>query len=206
MARVRRTPEEARALILKAAREILLREGPARVRLKQVAKRAGISHGLITHYFGTIEGLVEETFSTFVLEMRREWIRRFTQDGLNLRTGVEAFFESLSHPLYGRLVAWGLLTGRFEKPDAPLMNDQGIRLSVDAVEARVRERGGEVSREDLEYMFLIVMTSAVGYRLGRVLMWKGLGREPSEERDAEFRRRITKMIQAYLDLPDELVR
>ena len=205
MARKRRTPEEARRLIVDAARSILLRDGPGRVRLKEVAKAAGISHGLITHYFGTIEGLVEETFAGFVHEMRLQWVQKLTQDDMSLRKGIEGFFESLSHPLYGRLVAWGLLTGRFERDDSPVMKDRGIELAVDAVQERVQQRGGNVTREDLEYMFLFVMTSAIGYRLGRVMMWKGLGREPSAERDEEFRRRLTKMIQAYLDLPDELV-
>lgn len=204
MARVRRSPEEARALILDAARAVLLKKGPGRVRLTEVAKRAGISHGLITHYFGTIDRLVAETFATFVRQMRREWIERLAGSEMSLENTIDAFFESMGHPLYGRLVAWGMLTDRFERDDDPVMRDRGIQLAVDAVEARAKSLGAEVSRDDLEYTFLVVMCSALGYRLGRMFMWRGLGRTPSVERDAEFRRRLAAMIRAYLDLPDEL--
>lgn len=205
MARARRSPEEARSLILDAARKVLLDRGPDKVRLKEVAKRAGISHGLITHYFGTIDRLVEETFATFVRQMRGEWIERLaSQQNMSLEGTIDAFFESIGHPLYGRLVAWGMLTKRFERDDDPVMRDRGIERAVDAVEARAKALGANVTREDLEHTFLVVMCSALGYRLGRMFMWRGLGRTPSAERDAEFRRKLAAMIRAYLDLPDEL--
>lgn len=57
--RVRRRPEDARALILDAAETIMARgKGPAALRLQDVAKAAGVSHPTILHHFGSREGLV----------------------------------------------------------------------------------------------------------------------------------------------------
>ena len=57
--RVRRSPEEARTLILDAADAVFREHLPDAVGLKEVAKAAGVSHALVTHYFGTYANLVE---------------------------------------------------------------------------------------------------------------------------------------------------
>src|SRR5438128_2211734 len=47
------------ALILDAADRVFERFMPDEVGLKEVAREAGVSHGLLTHYFGTYDALVE---------------------------------------------------------------------------------------------------------------------------------------------------
>jgi TetR/AcrR family transcriptional regulator, repressor for neighboring sulfatase len=51
--RQRRTPEEARRLILEAAQMLIARTGPEGFRLQDIAAAAGISHPLILHHFGS---------------------------------------------------------------------------------------------------------------------------------------------------------
>src|SRR5690349_10474032 len=58
--RRRRDPETARAEILDAAERVLSTRPPDQVGLKDVAEVAGVSHGLVSHYFGTYAELVEE--------------------------------------------------------------------------------------------------------------------------------------------------
>jgi len=56
--RVRRRPEEAKALILDAAELSLKADGLAGLRLQDVARAAGVSHPTILHHFGSREGLM----------------------------------------------------------------------------------------------------------------------------------------------------
>src|ERR1043166_3753522 len=56
--RLRRSPEDARALILDAADRVFRDHLPDAVGLREIAAAAGVSHGLVTHYFATYEGLV----------------------------------------------------------------------------------------------------------------------------------------------------
>ncbi len=56
--RIRRKPEDARALILDAAEKSMAAHGPAGIRLQDVAQQAGVSHPTILHHFGSREGLV----------------------------------------------------------------------------------------------------------------------------------------------------
>jgi AcrR family transcriptional regulator len=57
--RIRRTPEDARRLILEAAEADMGQSGPAGLRLEAVAKAAGVSHPTILHHFGSREGLIQ---------------------------------------------------------------------------------------------------------------------------------------------------
>src|SRR5215471_13808285 len=56
--RVRRSPEDARAHILDAADRVFRDQLPDAVGLREIAAAAEVSHGLVTHYFSTYEGLV----------------------------------------------------------------------------------------------------------------------------------------------------
>lgn len=57
--RIRRSPADARQVILEAAEANMGAGGPAGLRLQEVAKAAGVSHPTILHHFGSREGLIQ---------------------------------------------------------------------------------------------------------------------------------------------------
>jgi len=56
-AKRRRDPEASRAAILEAAREVFNERGYARATIREIARRAGVTHGLVMRHFGTKEQL-----------------------------------------------------------------------------------------------------------------------------------------------------
>jgi AcrR family transcriptional regulator len=54
----RRNPEASRAAILEAAREVFNEHGYAGATIREIAKRAGVTHGLVMRHFGTKEQLL----------------------------------------------------------------------------------------------------------------------------------------------------
>jgi len=74
--RVRRRPEEARALILDAAEARMTGDGPAGLRLQDVARAAGVSHPTILHHFGCREGLVRALNQRSLEALRNSVIAR----------------------------------------------------------------------------------------------------------------------------------
>src|SRR5690242_9071709 len=68
--RVRRTPEEARRLILDAAEASMASKGPAGIRLQDVARAAGLSHSNVLHHFGSRAGLIEALNRRTVEELK----------------------------------------------------------------------------------------------------------------------------------------
>jgi AcrR family transcriptional regulator len=196
--RRRRSPEQARALILDAAQRLLAAHGPDAIGLKDVAREAGVSHALVSHYFGTVEALIESVFREQMLRTRAEIIQEI---GDLTRSGpaewIQLSFDHLAHPLTGRLLAWAILTGRLDSEDFFPRREQGMRFVADAIEARLRAQLGAdrvPPREDLEFAMLLVFSATLGYVVARNVLWASLSREPAPERDRWFREKLAAHI------------
>jgi len=125
--RIRRTPEEARRVILEAAEADMAASGPAGLRLEAVAKAAGVSHPTILHHFGSREGLIHalnrktvEHLKTVLLGVLNT--RPDSSDG-----AVAATFAAYRDGLAQRMI-WLFQSGQ---PMAP----QGLPVFDEMVEA-----------------------------------------------------------------------
>lgn len=201
--RVRRTPEEAKALILASAKALIVEQGPE-LRLKDVARHAGVSHALVTHYFGTIGALVETAFAEHVRENRRRFIEKLADVGPatlgSVGPLIDQLFTNIAGPLQGRLLAWSLLSGRLDHEDFLPGREQGLRIVADALEARADEAGAPLGldRERFEMLLIMVVSSAIGYSVGREALWKSVGRASDESRNARYLAFVTEAIETLL--------
>ena len=92
--RVRRRPEDARRLILDAAETSMAGNGPASLRLQDVARLAGVSHPTILHHFGSREGLVRALNIRSFEELTKPMLRQMptAQSGQeNIRATFAAY-------------------------------------------------------------------------------------------------------------------
>src|SRR3954471_17339397 len=106
--RRRRTPDEARLEILDAAERVFTEFQPDQVGLKDVAREAGVSHALITHYFGTYAGLIEAALERRIRGLRESLLSRLRESGALHRPGemIAMLFRALEDPVHLRLVRW----------------------------------------------------------------------------------------------------
>lgn len=199
--RVRRTPEEARALILAAADTVFRDHLPDTVGLKEIARAAGVSHALVTHYFGTYEGLVEAALERRFKILRESLVGKLlvvleSQGGLGemLLTYRRAIAEQALEPATMRLAMWALLSGRIAQDDFFSHRMQGLRFLADALEARAN-----VPREDLEFVIVASFAMTVLWSVGGNAVVGALGRKRAKGADAEFETRTTAMLDAYLE-------
>jgi AcrR family transcriptional regulator len=193
--RKRRSPDEARRTILDAAQSLIAARGPDAVGLKDVAQQAGVSHALVTHYFGTYEGLVEEALVDHLQRQRVEGIERIRAAG-DPEAWLEIAFEQLGHPLSVRLLVWALLTGRLEREDFVVFRTRGLAATVDVLEDTLRAAGRSVDRDALERSVLLGLSAVIGYTLGRKPLWGSLGKRASAQRDDEVRAHLTRLLLA----------
>lgn len=202
--RVRRDPEAARELILGAAERVFAERSPDVVGLKDVASAAGVSHALVSHYFGTYDALVDA-----VLERRAERTRagvfaQLLDPGLELRPGalLDALWIASMDKATMRLSAWALLHGRLDSAEFFAARVQGLRLVADALEKRLRSRRGEkLARADVEFMLVSAVAMVRGYAAARTALQASLGHAPTPEADADFLERVRGMIEHHFDLP-----
>src|SRR5499427_8639231 len=103
--RLRRTPEEARRLILDTAQELVARSGPEGLRLQEIAAAAGISHPLILHHFGSREGLVRALVQEAVAELRDKLVAAMASTEYSVEQLLDRVFDTFRDGLAQRL-AW----------------------------------------------------------------------------------------------------
>jgi AcrR family transcriptional regulator len=198
--RVRRSPDEAREHILQAAERVFTHAVPDVVGLKEVAREAGVSHALITHYFGTYDALVEATLERRFQAVRAELVAKVTglmNEDADARKILGAHRSAVagaaSDPATLRLATWALLSGRVAADDFFPHRMQGMKLLADVLASR-----SKADREDLEFLLMASFALTLGWTFARRAFAGALGKRPSREFDAAFARRIDAMLECYL--------
>lgn len=198
--RVRRSPEEARATILDAADRVFARHLPDAVGLKEIGKEAGVSHALVTHYFGTYGGLVEAALERRFARLRESLVKQLFVV-LDEKAGVAeilatyraAITRDAADPVTVRLAAWAMMSGRTAEEDFFAHRVQGLRLLADALESRT-----SVPREDLEFCLIASFALSVVWAVGGPALAGALGKKKAKGNDPRFEARAARMIDAYL--------
>jgi len=200
--RVRRSPDEARALILDAATELLGQRGPDGVGLKDVARKAGVSHALVTHYFGTIDGLIDAALESHAERQRNVLIAEILgRPDAGPREWLERWFVWVNRPAPARLLAWSFMTGRIAQRDFFSRRTRGAKRVGDAIEARLASEPGALAlpREDLDFAILLIMAATHGYAIGKEGYWPALGvDEVGDEQDRFFFDRLADLALGML--------
>jgi AcrR family transcriptional regulator len=200
---VRRDPEEARAVILDAAERLFAARGPDAVGLKDVAREAGVSHALVSHYFGTFARLVDAVLERRAGRVRAQLLGMMTETAGELRPAelLERFWTALDDPAALRLTAWTLLSGRAGQGEDDFFpaRVKGLRAVADAVESALRERrGARMPREDVEFIVMAAVALSYGYALMKKPLYAGMGRTASAGAQADFRARVVDLIELFL--------
>lgn len=136
--------------LVEAARELFVEHGPDAVSLRDVARRAGVNHGLIHHYIGSREDLLRLVFSRATEQARR---------GLDGATDPVDAIHRLrtlggTSDDYSRLLAWSLL----ERRDPAAFH--GRSSALDAATATVPG-----SSRELRLALAAAMVQTLGWKL-----------------------------------------
>ncbi|MFI6600173.1 TetR/AcrR family transcriptional regulator [Nonomuraea sp. NPDC050536] len=197
--RRRRTPEQAREEILDAATELIAQHGPDGVGLRRVADAAGVTHGLVTHYFGTYGALVRAVLQRESQRQRERMRERMRADqGVPYSAGMTGvLFETLADERYVRLWAWSMLHA-----EEAGTYSEGLSGFVDAMQAGIAIVIPESEMPDrarIEQVVLLGLSAAYGYALGKRSWLAGLGHDPAEPaHDTAFRTALASALAGYL--------
>lgn len=162
--RQRRTPEAVRNAALQTARDLLVRSGPESITLPAVAKWLGMTHGNITHHFGSVGALHAALVDQIAQELAGAVniaVAELRNEQSNTRTVVDALFQAFSKNGAGQLIAWLAAKGDMEALE-PLFAT--ISLAVRELSQGTPRRGEE--RElSMRQNALVLMTTALGNAL-----------------------------------------
>lgn len=169
--RVRRSPEEAKALILDSAAQRLKEAGPEGLQLAEIAALAGIAHSTVLHHFGSAEGLkaalakkmVEKLLSD-ILAVLAEHENAIPDDHAILFR----VFQVLSDDGNARLLAWNMLKGIEPEEGREMMEGLFADLIRGITDVLVRGSAvevplsPEVADKQARYIILLAALTAVG--------------------------------------------
>jgi len=168
----RRNREQTINDILDAAEQLLDQKGPDGFGLAELGRAAGVSFGLIHHYFGGKEGLLREVLRRTLRQMGRE-IRRIQETGAFWDTKAPAvvvvFDTYLRKPGFARLMAWGLLKDLLVAEEVSL-EVQRDRDALDTMVDRLREGMPGASRVDAAALTTLLTSAVLGFNLLRPLL------------------------------------
>lgn len=196
--RVRRTPQQAKALILEAAIHVFSIRGPDAVGLKEVAHEAGVSHALITHYFGTYDGLVEAAVLECGARLRQRVIEsvRASVDATP-ETILQLYLDAVLEPWYGRLVSWALISDHEGTNSHASQLAPDMKVIASAMHGLlVKQAGPDFGRAQSDALLVALWSMAFGYAAANQFFWRALGRSPGARRDRELREAMGAMTRA----------
>jgi len=198
--RRRRTPEAAREELLDAAERVFVEFQPDQVGLKDVAAEAGVSHALITHYFGSYAGLIEATLERRVRALREILLARLKEAGGLARASelLAILFAALEDPVHLRLIRWLLASERPTAAHAFAFRDKGLHMIAIQVATAIESPPQRALVEKVELALLTAVSAAYGYAIGKYALVGALGRPPSRELDAAVQGMLARMLETHL--------
>lgn len=201
--RRRRAPEEARQEILDAAERVFIEFQPDQVGLKDVAREAGVSHALITHYFGTYANMIEAVLERRVRTLRGGILERLKDPGSLARPAelLSILFTALADPVHLRLTRWLLASERPSAAHAFALREQGLVLVSHQVAMAIDPEPSRQLVERVELALVTAVAAAYGYAIGKYALVGALGREASIELDRKVQQTLGDMLQMYLRSP-----
>lgn len=142
--------------LLASSRRLIAERGPA-IGLREIADDAGVNFGLIYHYLGTKDQLVDVVYGTSA-DLAAERLA----DARHLDEALERLM-ALGDGTTARLIGWAVLEGRGASPafrDSPTLDVVADLARTDAAEA-----GNPIEDEDARVFAAFIMTIALGWRL-----------------------------------------
>lgn len=159
--RIRRTPEDARRLILEAAEAGMSESGPAGLRLEAVAKAAGVSHPTILHHFGSRDGLIQALNLRTIQQLRTVLIGVLGASPGSSENAIAPIFAAYRNGLAQRMV-WLMQSGSFVMGPAGLPMLDEMVLALQALRERLAGPGVPINIADTRAIVHLVTFTAFG--------------------------------------------
>ena len=195
--RVRRTPDEARRLILEAAQAAIARTGPEGLRLHDIAAAAGVSHPLILHHFGSRAGLVRALTREAIIELRDKLFAAMTEPDHSTEEQLDRVFEAFRNGL-GQRLAWLATVDPEGDQGASLMIQREAADRLHARRVAAAAPGTSVPLEDSQFLVHLIAVAALGDAIYGAQFRRSAGLPEGPETDRRFLAWLAALIRARM--------
>lgn len=141
----REEPDARRASLIEACGAVLAREGAAGASVRAIAAQAGVSPGLIGHYFGGVDALIAATYAAVEARVAAALDAAVAEAGTDPRARLEAYVcASLLPPIADSellstwIAFWSLVRAR---PEIAALHDEQYGRFRGGLELLLAENG-----------------------------------------------------------------
>jgi AcrR family transcriptional regulator len=174
--------------LLEAAADLIAEVGPTTLSLREVARRAGVNHGQIHHYFGSKRALLVETMRLLARDHQANMLEISGGDP------VPPALSLAEDPRYWRALCHVVLEGDLELARVEI--DEGVSVPRGALAALRARRGGEGDDEDFRVRFAALAALQLGWvALEDFVVMQAELEDMDRE---ELRRRVRRVIASLL--------
>ena len=116
--RRRRPADQVRQLALECARRLLLQHGPSAITLQAVAGQLGMTHGNVTHHFGSANGLqgaLAEAMIRDLVDAVQAALAGLRAGETDVRDVIDLVFDAFDAGGAGQLIAWLASSGHRDR-------------------------------------------------------------------------------------------
>jgi len=196
--RVRRSAPAARTAVLDAAERRLREHGLDGLAIADVAADAGMSHATLLHHFGSSDGMRAALIERMATNLLGEITQLMQRNDVD-RHGDEFYvhlFAALSGGGHAKLIGWQNLMGR----SPAFGNDTRalFRQVLDGLRVRLMSfgRGADQAEREARFIVLLVVSSALGFGIGRKPLLDDVGLTDTTE--PEFARWLSRVVAGVI--------
>ena len=160
----RQLPEERRKDLLAVTISCLARLGPRATTGREICRQAGVSHGLLRHYFDNPENLLLETYQQLCDHFLERFEAELLAPGADAWEALDGFFAVLfseewaSSDILGAWMAfWTLVRSNDEFAEVSESYNRRLRALLDIAFSRLPSRPDGLAREDAVPILSAVM-------------------------------------------------
>ena len=190
---IRRTPDEARALILDAAEARMASSGPAGLRLQDVAAQAGVSHPTILHHFGSRAGLVQALNQRTLADLKTVLLSAMQAVEASSEGVIGPVFEAYRNGLAQRLVWLIQAEAPFGEGGLPMFEEMVRQLH--ALRLELAAPGVPVHEADTRAIVHLTAVAA----FGDAMLGARLRHAPSPADEVDGRKRFEAWFSTLLN-------
>jgi len=176
--------EQVESAILASARKLIAERGPSGVALRDIASDAGVNFGLLYHYFGTKEQLLNDVYAQAT---ENAAIRLAEVEHLDEALAV---LMTLGDGTTARLVAWAVLDGI--DPTELFGVSPALAVLAKLVRRDAAAAGNPVTADSARVFAAMAMVIALGWRLFGPMALTVAGATSHDPR------RYAKQVQAFV--------
>lgn len=176
--RARRTPDEAKKLILESAQKRLIEHGMRGLTVKDIAADSAINHGTLLHHFGSAEGMR----MALLRKMTRELVAAMAEvmaAGTTAEDSVVELFNLLNRSGHIKLLAWRALE---DQQPGPEQQDQA-GLSLQDIIEQITSGLSDHDQVRARNMVLLAVSAAVGWGICGEGFQQVLGLTPAQQEE-----------------------